>query len=320
MLKIFLISVLFLVSCSDFFPVKIKNSNPIRQTEKTSPIIDDAQFDQILNSKYFGPDEKNRKLEGLLNSGAVIKISDAKFEHEVDRAVMYNLAAYLRTLFRLPNRLSSEQLMRLVSVDITFSNQYVVSILVENGAKVTRKQFLQAYDQKLTDLVKQILKSKALDVNELDQDQNTLLIAAASSNEVDLVRLLLEHGAQATINQRNKFDDTALDWRVSKLQESQSYPSDDFVLTLLCAHGAETNNLKDIYTCSDGWNRPGDPVTECRRLYRQEGGEVVTKDNIKSLYRKLIRKYHPDRCDQTENCRNMTIKTNECQKMLLDNL
>lgn len=262
-------------------------------------------------------DEKNRKLEGLLNSSSVIKISDGKFEHEINLAVKNNLAAYLRTLFRLPNRLSPAQLTRLGSAEITVSNQYVVSILVENGAKITREQFLQAYGQQLIDLVKQILKSKAWDVNELDQDQSTLLIVAASLNKVELVRLLLEHGAQATINQRNKFDDTALDWRVSELLKSQSHSSDDPVLTLLCAHGAETNKLKDIYTCSGGWHRPEDPVTECRKLYEEVAeGKAVTKDNIKSLYRKLVVKYHPDHCGQTENCRDMMRKTNECKEVL----
>lgn len=296
-----------------------------------STVIDDAFFDRQMDSNYLQFDRKNKILEGLIDGQLEFKLTDDKFYQELKHAVDSKGSAYFKTLLRLPNKLSSERLGDLLPDDVfDVDSENIVLVLVEHGAKVGSQKIINYYSSKGRDFAERVIGYGTSNLKGEDWYGKTILFHAVASVDENFVRFLFKHGISSIVNKTDLAGNTPLDMRVDELKVQR--PSHDGILELLCANGARTSTKATVYSCQAGWSTgrssgggPGSEtktkLAECRKLYEEVAeGKTLTQNMIKSLYRKLVRKYHPDLCGQTENCRDMMKKTNECKEVLQTSL
>ncbi len=113
------------------------------------------------------------------------------------------------------------------------NNKNTIPNLLNHGVKLN---LMSAILLDLKSEIYNLLEEKDLDVNNIDDDDNTALHHIASKGYLDIAVKLLAKGAK--INVLNKDNKTALDMAISA--EQRVYDGNKSMITYLISYGAQT--------------------------------------------------------------------------------
>ncbi|XP_063913941.1 uncharacterized protein LOC135130478 [Zophobas morio] len=177
-------------------------------------------------------------------------------------------------------------------------NLQMFRLLQEKGAKLGQHQIsplIFAAAMGFTDFCQKLLSEDKMDPNQYNTDGNSVLQVAALRNHIDIMRLLLDHGAD--VNYVNYMDHTALDFCI----DNKSLEG----VCLLIEYKADLNRVsKTLYGYTPLHNACELNDEEIVKLLLQHGSDPTIKSNM--LYTPL----HVALINKQQNIAKILIEAN----------
>ncbi len=216
--------------------VRWDNSNAIRHLIRYGADINAVNNDgstalHILGTKNY----LFKYADVLMSAGADVNIKNKKDKTILHYAIENDCGGEVVEIFKehggdlhlLPPKYSY------IEYALIFNNKNIIPNLLNHGVKL---DLMSAILLDLKSEIYNLLEEKDLDVNNIDDDDNTALHHISSKGYLDIAVKLLIKGAK--INVLNKDNKTALDMAISA--EQRVYDGNKSMITYLTSYGAQT--------------------------------------------------------------------------------
>lgn len=130
----------------------------------------------------------------------------------IDNSNIQKILTFLKESSVLNQKNSSdhEKIMHLIDEVITEGNESVAIALIESGCPIGKEVLKNAIMKSMPKVVCLLIEKKLFDINQTDNEGNTLLKLAVMSGNTEVVKMLIE--ANININAVDKTDWSALNW------------------------------------------------------------------------------------------------------------